>query len=70
MFRALCALTTGLLLSYPTSALALVNFNPGEYVLNAVTCPTVDRVLNQTVSITIGEYTAAYMRLAGRSLMT
>lgn len=64
MFRALCIFITSLMVSYPTSVLAIAVFDPGEHVLNAVTCPAIDRALNQTVNITIGEYTAPQGGLA------
>ncbi|KAH0839352.1 alpha/beta-hydrolase [Lanmaoa asiatica] len=53
MFRTLCLFTISLLLSHSASVLAVTVFNPGEYASNAVTCPAVDRVLKQTVNITI-----------------
>lgn len=62
MFRALCVFTTGLLLSHSQNVLAVSVFNPGGFDINAVACPAIDRVLNQTVNITIGEYNVAYMR--------
>jgi soluble epoxide hydrolase/lipid-phosphate phosphatase len=64
MFHALCVFTTGLLLSRSANVLAVSVFNPGGFDINAVTCPAIDRVLNQTVNIIIGEYNAAYMRFA------
>ena len=64
MFRALCVFTTGLLLARSANVLTASVFNPGGFDINAVTCPAIDRVLNQTVDITIGEYNAAYMRSA------
>ncbi|KAF8549292.1 alpha/beta-hydrolase, partial [Imleria badia] len=53
MFRALRILTASLLLSHSASVLVVAVFNPGEYSINAVTCPAIDKVLNQTVDITI-----------------
>lgn len=59
MFHALHVLTTGLLLSHAAIDLAVAVFNPGDYETTVVTCPATDRVLNQTVDITIGEYICA-----------
>ncbi|KAI9566725.1 Alpha/Beta hydrolase protein [Boletus coccyginus] len=53
MFHALRAFTTSLLLSCSASVLTFAAFNPGEYNINAITCPAIDRALNQTVNITI-----------------
>ncbi|KAF8547751.1 hypothetical protein OG21DRAFT_1489960 [Imleria badia] len=62
MFHALRILTASLLLCHSASVLVVAVFNPREYSINAVTCPAIDKVLNQTVDITIGEDIAAYMR--------
>ena len=71
MFLALLVFTgtASVLLHFSANDLAVAAFNPLEYHINAVACPAVDRALNKTVNITIGEYTFAYMRIATWSLM-
>lgn len=69
MFHALHIFTVNLLLYNLASVFAIAAFDPGVYDINAVTCPATDRVLNQTINITIGDYTSAYMRSTSRSLM-
>ncbi|KAN0098105.1 Alpha/Beta hydrolase fold [Tylopilus felleus] len=56
MFHALHIFTVNLLLYNLASVFAIAAFDPGVYDINAVTCPATDRVLNQTINITI-EYT-------------
>ncbi|KAF8427223.1 Alpha/Beta hydrolase protein [Boletus edulis BED1] len=53
MVRILRFFTVGWLLSHSAIVLALAVFNPGEYDTNAVRCPAIDRVLDQTLNITI-----------------
>ena len=61
MFRARTAFITSLLLSRSASVLAVGVFNPDEYAINTITCPAIDRDLNQSLNITIGEYHTVYM---------
>lgn len=54
--------TTSVSLHCSASIPAVAAFDPLGYHVDTVICPAVDRVLDQSIDITIGEYISAYMR--------